>query len=150
MAYGTTAGVEALVPAVGLFYGDTLPTREQVEAWLDQGAAVINRTLSGAGYVTPVANTSAVYPELTALNELYAAAYVVMARGLDTVSGQNENRSGVWMQQFQDRLDALAATALPDVPTTGATSTASRRFRTTAVKRVDGYSRVWDDVDVDT
>ncbi len=148
MAYGTTQGVEALVPAVGLFYGDSLPTTVQVEAWLNQGAAAINRALAGAGYTVPVLDTATVYPELTALNELYAAAYVVMARGLDTVSGENENRSGVWMQMFHDRLAALTGAALPDVPVTVSAGVA-RRLRTTPVRRVDGYSRVYDDVDVD-
>lgn len=147
-AYGTTAGVEALVPAVGLFYSDTLPTVDQVTAWLDQGAAIINRTLGGAGYTVPVLATATAYPELVALNELYAAAYVVMARGLDTVQGSEENRSTVWMQQFFDRLGALAATALPDVPTSS-TPQVGRRVRFTPVKRVDGYSRIHDDVDVD-
>ncbi len=149
MAYGTTLGVEALVPAVGPLDGSNTPAVQQVEAWLDQGAAVINRTLAGAGYAVPVLDTSLVYPELTALNELYAAAYALMARGLDTVAGSEENRSAVWMQQFHDRLGALAATALPDVPVTPVTTQAGARLRTTRIKRVDGYSAPWDEWDGD-
>ena len=135
------------MPAVGLFYGDTTPTRVQVEAWLDQGAAVINRTLAGAGYTVPLLDTATAYPELTALNELYAAAYALMARGLDTVSGENENRSAAWMQMFHDRLEALAGVALPDVPTTPTVS--GRRWRTTTIKRTDGYSAIYDNEDID-
>ena len=82
MAYGTAAGVSALVPAVGTLSTISLPTLAQVDAWLEQGAATIDRALAGAGFGTPVAALAGVYPELAALNELYAAAYVVMARGL--------------------------------------------------------------------
>ena len=72
-----------------------------------------------------------------------------MARGLDTVQGSEENRSAVWMQQFFDRLGALASTTLTDVPIATTSTPTGRRVRFTAVKRVDWYSRVWDDVDVD-
>ena len=152
MAYGTAAGVSALVPAVGALNASSLPTLAQVEAWLAQGAATIDRTLADAGYAMPVSPAAGVYPELTALNELYAAAYVVMARGLDSVSGQSENRSSQWMQQFHDRLAALAdSDSLPGVvrvaPQTAATLAGRVRF--TPVRRVDGYSRRWDDLDVD-
>lgn len=146
-AYGTTLGVEALVPAIGPLDGGNTPAVQQVEAWLEQGAATINRTLAAAGYTVPVGATATVYPELTALNELYAAAYALMARGLDTVQGTTENRSAVWMEMFHDRLEALTGSALPDVPQTPATAT--RRFRSTPIKRVDGYSQPWDDLDVD-
>jgi len=135
------------VPAVGLFYGDTTPTEAQVSAWLDQGAAVINRTLAAGGYTVPVLDTATAYPELTALNELYAAAYVLMARGLDTVQGSEENRSALWMQMFHDRLDAIARGSLPDVPTT--TTVSGRRWRTTTINRTDGYSAIHDDEGID-
>ena len=145
MAYGTAAGVTAMLPAVGRLGGSSTPTAAQVTAWLDQGAAVINRHLAGAGYAVPVLASATCYAELTALNELYAAAYVVQARGLDTVQGTDENRSEQWLTRFYAQLTALVTGGLPDVPTATATATTRRRVRFTQVKRVDGYSAVHDD-----
>lgn len=145
MAYGTAAGVQAMLPAVGRLGGSSVPTAAQVAAWLDQGAAVINRHLAAAGYAVPVASTATCYAELTALNELYAAAYTVLARGLDTVQGSDENRSDTWLKRFDEQLAALVAGGLPDVPQATATATTRRRARFVQVKKVDGYSAPHDD-----
>ena len=149
MAYGTANGVEALLPVVGPLSVSSAPTLAQVEAWLAQGAAVIDRTLGGAGYSTPVGAVSAVYPELTALNELYAAAQAARARGLDAVQAENENRSDAWLAEFREQLAALAAADLSrlgvEVLPAAVASTAGRRFRLTQLKRVDGYSARYDD-----
>lgn len=153
MAYGTTAGVEGRLPAMGQLGPLSLPTEAQVTAWLTQGAAIINRTLSGAGYSTPVGVAASVYAELTALNELYAAAWAIRARGLDTVQGENEDRSAVWLQEFQTQLTALVGFDLTrlgvEVLPSAAPNLARRRLRFTPIKRVDGYSAVYDDVEVD-
>ncbi len=153
MAYGTTAGVEGRLPAMGPLSALSLPTEAQVTAWLTQGAAIINRTLSGAGYSTPVAVSAAVYAELTALNELYAAAWAIRARGLDSVQGENEDRSAVWLAEFNTQLTALVTFDLSrlgvEVLPSAAPNLARRRLRFTPLKRVDGYSAVYDDVEVD-
>lgn len=149
MAYGSTDGVSALIPAVGQLGMSSLPTLAQVQAWLSEGNSVINRTLAGRGYAVPVAATALAYGELTSLANLYAAAHAVMARGLDTVQGTEENRAQVWLDMFYSRLAALADAGLSDVPVTTVTPTGGRRLRFTQMKRVDGYSRVFDDADVD-
>ena len=116
-----------------------------VTAWLDEGASVINRTLAGAGYTVPVLNTATVYDELAGLNNLYAAAMAARARGLDTVTGSNEDRSSVWLTEFFDRLTVLSTSTLADVPLATTTTTTRGRFRMTQIKRVDGYSAPYDD-----
>ena len=145
MAYGSTAGVSALLPAIGTLGVASTPTSAQVTEWLAQGASTIDRALAGAGYTVPVLATATCYGELTALNNLYAAAYAMMARGLDTVQGTDENRSQVWLEMFRSDLAALAASTLADVPAATTPAAAGRRIRFTQLKRVDGYSAPHDD-----
>jgi hypothetical protein len=145
MAYGSTAGVQALLPAIGALGSSSVPTSAQVGAWLEQGSSAIDRALSSAGYSVPVLATATVYGELEALADLYAAAYAMMARGLDTVSGQDENRSQTWLAMFREQLAAIAAAKLPDVTWTAPTAATAARVRFTQLKRVDGYSAPHDD-----
>lgn len=147
MAYGSTSGVQALLPAIGALGASSVPTSTQVTAWLGEGSAAIDRALSGAGYTVPIAASATVYPELTALANLYAAAYAAIARGLDTVQGTEENRAETWLTRFRAGLAALAASDLTGVGGTLATPTSStrRRLRMTQLKRVDGYSAPHDD-----
>jgi hypothetical protein len=146
MAYGTTAGVTALLPAMGRLSASSTPVNTtSVTNWLDEGASVINRILGGAGYSVPVLESSVAYDELAGLNNLYAMAQAVRARGLDSVTGEGEDRSGALLTEFYDRLTQLAGSTLSDVPlVTGATTT-RRRFRFTQIKRVDAYSSPYDD-----
>lgn len=145
MAYGSTAGVSALLPAIGALGSTSTPTSAQVGAWLEQGSSAIDRALSGAGYSVPVMASATVYGELESLANLYAAAYAMMARGLDTVSGQDENRSQTWLTMFRDQLAAIAASKLPDVTWTAPATATAPRMRFTQLKRVDGYSAPHDD-----
>lgn len=151
--YGSTAGVQALLPVLGTLSGSTTPTSTQVGTWLDEGAAVINRSIATAGYVVPVGSGAVVYPELTALNNLYAAAYCLIARGLDAVSGSEETRSQQWLDRFNTQLTALVSSNLVALGCTLAPTPATSnrpRLRTTQIKRVDGYSAVWEsDTDLD-
>ena len=150
--YGSTAGVQALLPAAGWYGNGTTPTSEQLTAWLNQGAAQIDRVLAAGGYTVPVDSSATVYAELTALNNLYAAAYVLLSQGLDTATGGEEQRSAVWLERFNAQLTALAASDLTGVGATIATATTTaprRRARFVQLKRVDGYSAPHDDVDAD-
>lgn len=151
MAYGSADGVAALIPAVGAVGVDTTPTATHVAAWLAQGAAVIDRHLASAGYTVPVASTATLYPELTALNNLYAAAYALLAYGVDTASGEQDSRSAVWLDRFQAQLTALVSADLTLAGATVATTTTAprRRARFVQVKRVDGYSAPHDDISAD-
>lgn len=145
MAYGSTDGVSALLPAIGEPLNDSVPSIVQIMAWLAESSSAIDLALAGAGYSVPVATTATCYGEITALANLYAAAYALMARGLDTVQGTEENRSQTWLASFYTRLDRLLATPLSDVPLVTTPTTTRRRFRMTQIKRVDGYSAPYDD-----
>lgn len=144
MSYGSVAGVSALVPAAGTLGASSTPTSAQVAEWLAQGGARIDRALSNAGYSVPVASTATVYAELTALANLYGAAHVLMARGLDTTNGEEENRADVWLKRFNETLKALAASDLSALGVSLAATTGvnagRRRVRTLQLRRIDGYA----------
>lgn len=144
MAYGSVAGVEALLPGMGSVYGgEAIPTSDQITAWLDQGAAIINRKLAAAGWTAPVDSSAALYTELAGLNDLYAATYALQARGLDTISGEGESRSDVWLERFNAQLSDLCSSNLAGVGVTPTTTTGSSpRLRTRQLRRIDGYSAV--------
>lgn len=139
--YGSTAGANALVPE---WNGSTKPTSVQVTQWLAEGYAKINRAIGNAGYATPIGSSAAVYAELTGLENLYAGAYILRARGIDTASGQEEKDSEIWLRDFYANLKDLAASDLTLqgaslIPTS--TPTRRRHIRTLQMRRVDGYSR---------
>lgn len=144
--YGSAGGVQALVPGVGTLSASTTPTADQVTQWLAEGYAVINRAVASAGYVVPVENTAAVYAELTALNNLYAAAYVKRALGIDLATGASATDSSEqWLRQFDSQLKSLSASNLAALGATVAAATGSasqrrRRVRTMQLRRVDGFS----------
>lgn len=141
--YGSEAGVEALVPSAGNLNNSSTPKIAQVTAWLSQGYAVINRHLAGAGYDTPVTSGAAAYDELTALNNLYAAANVLRALGLDVITGEDGNRAETWIADFRTQLHELVQADLTalGVSLTATTGTATRRrVRSMQVRRTDGYS----------
>ncbi len=142
MAYGNVWGVNALVPVVGTIGSDTVPTATQVASWLLEATAIINRNVSSAGYTTPIVSTASIYPELSALANLYGAAMALQARGLDAVQGEAENRSETMLTRFYTQLGELAKADLSSMGVTPVTPTTStrRRLRTTQVRRVDGYS----------
>lgn len=138
--YGTVAGVAARAPSLRVYSAQS-PDVEQVERWLDEGAAWINRTLAAAGYAAPVSATAALYTELVGLTELYAAAMALRARGLDAATGLTEDRSGVWLREVRDRLRELGGQDLRALGATPATVTGPhRRMRSVQVRRIDGYS----------
>ena len=144
MAYGSVSGVSALIPVVGTLGTSSTPTSAQVTEWLAQGSARIDRALSSAGYSVPVATSAAVFAELTALANLYGAAHVLSARGLDSANGEAENRSDAWLERFNAELTSLAASDLsalgvPSAPTTGVNA-GRRRVRTLQLRRIDGYA----------
>ncbi len=143
--YGTDNGIRAIVPAAAPvdFDYSTTPTNDQVDRWLAQGYSEINRYLSNAGYAVPADAAANVYDSLTALNELYAAAYVLRAKGLNVVDGGDEDYSENMLKEFYMRLKELAAqdlTLLGLILRTSTTALKRRRFRTQQLRRVDGYS----------
>ena len=147
MAYGTVQGVEALLPGMGSAYASTaVPVAPDVQAFLDQGYSVINRKLAASGWAVPVASGAVLYAELTGLNNLYAAAYALQSRGLDTLSGEGETRSDVWLARFNAQLTDLCASDLAGVGATQTTTSGTRpRLRSTQLRRIDGYSAAQED-----
>jgi hypothetical protein len=144
--YGSIDGIMALAPAVGTIDNDSTPNTGQVEEWLAEGAALIHGALAGAGYAVPAARTAAVYPSLRALENLYAAAYTLRARGLDVVQGREETRSEIYLKDFFDRLKILASqdlTALGLILRTTPTVATRRGVRSMQLRRVDGYSAAY-------
>lgn len=144
MSYGSVSGVSALVPAAGTLGTSSTPTSAQVMEWLAQGSARIDRALSSAGYSIPVASTATVYAELTALANLYGAAHVLTARGLDTTNGEAENRADVWLERFDETLKAIVASDLSALGVSATTTTGvnarQRRVRTLQLRRIDGFA----------
>ena len=152
MSYGSLSGASALVPVAGTLGTTSTPTSAQVTEWLAQGSARIDRVLSSAGYSIPVASTATVHDELTALANLYAAAHVLIARGLDSANGEAENRSDAYIERFTSELSALASSDLSALgvsaaPTTGGNA-GRRRIRTLQLRRLDGYADLDTDEDV--
>ena len=145
MGYGNVAGVEALVPEMGTLTTITTPTIAEVTQWLAEGHAKINRAIVTAGYVAPITDiTAALYPELTGLENLYAGAYALRARGIDTASGEDEKDSEIWLEDFYAQLKDLAMSNLAllgATPLPSTTPTRRRRIRTLQMRKVDGYSR---------
>ena len=152
MSYGSLSGVSALVPVAGTLGTTSTPTSAQVTEWLAQGSARIDRALSSAGYSIPVASTATVHAELTALANLYAAAHVLIARGLDSANGEAENRSDAYIERFTSELTALASSDLSALGVSAATTTGAnagrRRIRTLQLRRIDGYADLDTDEDV--
>jgi hypothetical protein len=144
MSYGSLSGVSALVPVAAPLSATSTPTSAQVTEWLAQGSARIDRALSSAGYSIPVASTATVHAELTALANLYAAAHVLIARGLDSANGEAENRSDAYIERFTSELSALASSDLSALGVSAATTTGvnagRRRIRTLQLRRIDGYA----------
>ena len=144
MSYGSVSGVSALVPVAGTLGSSSTPTSAQVTEWLTQASARIDRALASAGYSIPVASTATAYAELTALANLYGAAFVLMARGLDSATGEAENRSDSLMRQFSDGLTSIASSDLSALGVSASATTGvnagRRRVRTLQLRRVDGYA----------
>ena len=144
MSYGSLSGVSALVPVAAPLSATSTPTSAQVTEWLAQGSARIDRALSSAGYSIPVASTATVHAELTALANLYAAAHVLIARGLDSANGEAENRSDAYIERFTSELSALASSDLSALGASAASTTGvnagRRRIRTLQLRRIDGYA----------
>ena len=138
--YGSIYDVAALLPGVGID-DVSVPDTGQVARWLEQGSSIINRALSAAGYAHPVPSTAEAHGEFVALANQYAAAWVMRARGLDTVQGGEESRSDRWLREFREGLAAVVAADLTAVGVSSTSTTGrNRRIRTTQIRRIDGYS----------
>lgn len=143
--YGDVSGVNALIPGVGTIDQASVPTDTEVEGWLAEASAMVDSALAGAGYSIGIDTSAAIYPVLEAMTQLYAAATVLQAQGIDTNSGAEENRSEKMFARFYKWLGLINGSYLEalGVPI-AATPPRSRRRRTTQLRRVDGYSGTYE------
>jgi hypothetical protein len=74
VAYATVTDVENLNPQRGRYDVKTVPTRQQVEGYLEQIAAEIDSVLAAQGLSTPVSAPATFLTFITRLNALGAAA----------------------------------------------------------------------------
>lgn len=111
MAYTSASNVAAYTPELlsgqGNFTSSTKPSKDAVERWIDDGAALIDGRLAAAGYSTPVGSDATVYNYIRDLNELYAAGRAEMVRMTARVAATERSRSQQFMDQFNNGLDAL-------------------------------------------
>jgi hypothetical protein len=144
--YGTVAGAAAMVPSVGPITATSTPNDATVQAWLEEGSAIINTRLNAAGYVMPADPLAAITPMLRGLAQLYAAATILQARSVDNLSGGEEDRSEQMYKRFRTALDALVKGDYGDmsgsglVPIGGQVTERAARIRTVGTSKVDGYS----------
>lgn len=145
MAYGTEAGVRARVPGLQASAVST-PDTSQITTWIAQGSALIDRVLSAGGWAVPVSSGAALYTELGALAEQYAAAQALRAVGLDSLTGETEVRSDVWLREVNAALREMAASDLSALGVSQARVEGVRRqrIRTTQLRRIDGYSATFE------
>lgn len=146
MSYGSVAGVEAIVPALGTLDSSSTPTSTQVTAWLAEGYAKINAALSAAGYSIPVSAADAL-PLLRSLENLYGAAYALRARGMEISHDEEELRSETYLRDFRNQLLDLTKQDLTALGVTlrPASNPAQRRrrLRSLQIRRIDGYSAAY-------
>jgi hypothetical protein len=75
-----------------------------VNAWLSSGCGIIESTLGGCRYDTPVATGTAAYDWLKNLNSLYAAGNVEMSRSNVTLGPGERTRGQVFLEMFWEQL----------------------------------------------
>jgi hypothetical protein len=100
--------------------------------------------MSDGGYIVPVDNpTAAIIPLLDGLANLYAAATILQARGVDTLTGGSEDRSVEMYDRFFKSLKELLDRDLSrlGVGSVSTTDPSWRRLRTFQTVKVDGYSQ---------
>ena len=93
----------------------------------------------------PVSASADAYATLTALEDLYGAAYALRARAMETHHDEEERLSEVYLKDFSKRLMELVKGDLTGMGLTLRTTTKQRlrRLRSLQVRRVDGYSAIY-------
>jgi len=82
------------------FSGTSIPSASAVVNWLADGYSIVNAQLANAGYATPAASTSGIYPHLKQLNALYAAGFAELSRVNTTVGPGERTRGQVFLDMF--------------------------------------------------
>lgn len=120
-AYCTTADVNGYAPQVP-FSATSRPTLTQLQTFVDDGARVIDATLSNVGYVTPITGTVAI-AECKKANAWYALGIAQQVRDTGvTIATSDKVTPGknIWTRMFEEWLARLVDPAnpfeLPDAP----------------------------------
>ena len=143
--YGSVEGVNSLVPGVGIIDAVSVPSYDEVEGWLTEATVMIDGALAGAGYNITVDDSAFIYPALSAMTQLYAAATLLQAQGIDVNSGMEEARSEKMFDRFYKWLSLLGGGNLEALGVTvSLVPPRRRRFRSTQIRRIDGYSAVYE------
>ncbi len=95
--YGTVARVQGYVGDIAdgrIFTNETIPTLEEVEAYLDDVAAIINMELEQSGYTVPVAvaNDAQAHAYLLLANSAGAAAMALSSMPTEAYSDTEEGQ----------------------------------------------------------
>lgn len=110
MAYASASDVAIYTPQLlddGNFTLSTMPSKTAVERFLSAGCALIEGRLNAAGYSVPVGGGAAVYDQISDLNAIYAAGRAEMVRMTARVAATERTRSQMFMEQFNNGMDAL-------------------------------------------
>ncbi len=150
MSYGSVEGVEALFPVIGDLDETTIPKSSDVTTWLAQGYSIINRAILDKGYSTPVLNTSPIYDELVYLNHLFCHFLGLRARGLDTITGEEQDKATILEEAFNEQLKSLCNSNLANMGLTpivgededidGTVFGVNNRLGVVKLSRRDGYN----------
>lgn len=111
MPYASASDVGALchnlLDSESSFSATTAPTLTDIESWLSSGCSIIEAQLGSWGYTTPVANTAGIFPWLTELNALWAAARAELSRTNITIGPGERTRGQVFEKMFWDGMRQL-------------------------------------------
>lgn len=89
------------------FSASTVPTEDEVNAWITTGCGVLDVMLAAHGYSVPVPSTALAYQMLTRCNTLFAAARTEESRTNATYSSDDRGRGAIFDQQFSDCASSL-------------------------------------------
>ena len=116
MAYGSASGIAALTPHLVVggssFKTTTRPTLIQVEAFLDDGAALMDMEFAGLGFTVPVTNATAKLV-LAPVNEFYGASFAEAGPELGRAGPPGDLdetfKDSYWWRRYRDAMDKLTA-----------------------------------------
>lgn len=140
MAYASASDVAAYTPGLlddGEFTATSRPSRDDVARYLTAGDALIDTTLAGAGYSTPVGAAATVYNFVIDLSALYAAARAETTRLSARVAATERTRAQVLMEEFNNGLDMLVD---QDLSRSGLTRAATGKLYAGGISKADKKS----------
>ena len=127
-SYGSLDGVQRLIRDLvpgGEFGDDTVPTRPDVEAFINEVADEINEALRSSGYTVPVASSGddiEANGRLARVNNMGAAATALGSYPTESFNPDNpdmKNRMDFWLSRFDTLIEDIRENKLAATRTTG-------------------------------